>query len=297
MTVDVIIPTIGRPSLARAVQSVVEQSVDCRVIVVLDRPDQISVVREMLDAYPHKLITTGGRSKAANARNLGLDAATAPVVAFLDDDDWWEPGRVERLATRYDSISGDFLIASPFLFGLPDGKERVVPTAVPPFSAPIMTRTNQLSDYLVTRSKLRFGSNALQTSSLMMSTALARRVRWDQDLPKHQDWDFILRAARHADAALLWDDGPDCHVLKDSPGSISKSMNWRASLLWLERHQATLSAKARSDFAWVHVLRAALATRSFEGLREFIRLKPALPHTSAMIVGLEGLRSGLRGQR
>lgn len=297
MTIDVIIPTIGRPSLVRAVQSVVEQSVDCRAIVVLDRPDQINEVRGMLVGYPHKLVTTGGKTKAANARNLGLDAATAPVVAFLDDDDWWGPGRAERLATHVESLAGDFLIASPFLFGLPDAEERVVPTSIPPFSAAATIRINQLSDYLVTRSKLRFGTNALQTSSLMMSTALARRVRWDPDLPKHQDWDFILRAARHSDVALLWDDTPDCHVLKDSPGSISKSMNWRASLQWLERHQGTLSSKARSDFAWVHVLRAALATRSFEGTREFIRLKPTLPHGSAMIVGLEGLRSGIRGKR
>lgn len=297
MTIDVIIPTIGRPSLVRAVKSVVDQSVDCRAIVVLDRPDQISAVSAMLNAYPHKLLLTSGRSKAATARNLGLDAATAPVVAFLDDDDWWEPRRAERLAARFASVSGDFLIASPFLFTFPNGKTRVVPTSVPPFSAPAMIRVNQLSDYLVTRSELRFGNNALQTSSLMMSAALARRVRWDHDLPKHQDWDFILRATKDTDVALLWDDGPDCHVLKDSPGSISRSMNWRASLLWLERHEATLGAKARSDFAWVHVLRAALATRSVEGLREFVRLKPALPHASAMIIGLEGLRTGFRSKR
>lgn len=296
MTVDVVIPTIGRPSLVRAVRSVADQSVDCRAIVVLDRPDQIQHVRGMLAPYPHKLIVTEGGSRAANARNLGLEAAAAPVIGFLDDDDWWEPRRVERLAAHWEKFPGDFLMASRFSFGVSDDRVRVVPSSAPPFSAPAVTRITELSDYLVMRSELRFGKNALQTSSLMMSTSLAQRVRWDPSLPKHQDWDFILRAAAHSDVSLLWDNKADCHVLKDSPESISKSMNWRASLMWLNKHQASLSPKGKSDFAWVHILRAALAARSPEGLREFVRLKPLFPHPAAVVVGLEGFRAGIKAK-
>jgi histidinol-phosphate phosphatase family protein len=80
MRFDIVVPTTGRPSLAALLERLVGGSWE-RLIVVDDRragaplrlPDDVELLR------------SGGRGPAA-ARNVGWRAATAPRVAFLDDD-------------------------------------------------------------------------------------------------------------------------------------------------------------------------------------------------------------------
>lgn len=294
MIVDVVIPTIGRPSLLMAVQSVVSQTIDCRPIVVLDRPNKLDEVKELLDGLPYDLIITDGGSRAASARNLGLSKVTAPLVAFLDDDDWWGSTRIEKLLKAVPDSDSKFVVASAFCFVLPGGRTRTVPSHKPQLELAGTQLAELLADYLVTRAQLKFGHNAMQTSSLLMSTHAAREVGWDEHLPKHQDWDLILRLAQDSATQFIWADCDDCYVAKDSTDSISKNMNWQASLYWMDRHRALLGKRAASDFAWVHILRASLATRSVEGILRFIKLRATRPHIAAIVVALEGFTRGVR---
>jgi cellulose synthase/poly-beta-1,6-N-acetylglucosamine synthase-like glycosyltransferase len=78
--VDVVIPTLGRPSLAALLDAL--RDVAGRVIVVDDRP----VARDPL-ALPGRVEVVRGRAAGpAAARNLGWRAAATEWVAFLDDD-------------------------------------------------------------------------------------------------------------------------------------------------------------------------------------------------------------------
>lgn len=294
--VDVIIPSIGRSSLRRAVSCVNTQTVECRVIVVLDRPDRYEATTQMLEGCAYEILMTPGGSKSANARNLGLEKVTAPYVAFLDDDDWWGNARIERMLNSFQQEPEDqVLVASPFTFCLTDGSSTIVPTTPAPF-VPRSQVSVALPSYLVSRYDLRFGRNAMQTSSLLMSSSLAKVLRWDSTLKKHQDWDFIIRASSVDSVRFVWSDFADCYVEKDSPGSISKQMDWIASISWFEIHRARLSRRAQSDFLFVHVLRAALFQRSPSGIISFMRAGPGLPHLPAAVVGFEGFLSGLRGR-
>lgn len=294
--VDVVIPSIGRSSLLRAVASVNAQTIDCRPIVVLDRPDRYDETVQMLEGCSYKILVTSGGSKSANARNMGLENTTAPYVAFLDDDDWWGQSRIENmLGSLADTTDHEVLIASPFTFCLADGSSRTVPAVPPPF-VPRSRVSQALPSYLVSRHDLRFGRNAMQTSSLLLSSSVAKKVRWDPTLKKHQDWDFIIRVSSLTSVRFAWSEGTDCYVEKDSPGSISKQMDWSASLRWFEIHGATLNRKARSDFLFVHVLRAALFQQSLPGLLRFVSAEPGIPHLAAAFVGFEGILSGLKGR-
>ena len=94
--VDVVIPTKDRPELlARAVRSVLAQDYAGRLRVIVVADGVAPRLDEDTDANRSVLVIRNDRSpSAAAARNAGILAATAPLIAFCDDDDTWTPGKL-----------------------------------------------------------------------------------------------------------------------------------------------------------------------------------------------------------
>jgi glycosyltransferase involved in cell wall biosynthesis len=93
---SVVIPTIGRGTLTRAVQSVLEQGVDddgIEVIVVNDSGNALPAS----DWLNHACVTTivTEQRERCVARNAGAAVAKAEYLWFLDDDDWLLPRAIE----------------------------------------------------------------------------------------------------------------------------------------------------------------------------------------------------------
>ena len=100
-SVSVVIPTYNRAELLRAaVQSVLEQTAPVREIVVVDdgSTDHTAEVVGTLAAAGAPLIYLPGahENRRGPARNRGVAATSAPLVAFLDSDDLWLPQRLAR---------------------------------------------------------------------------------------------------------------------------------------------------------------------------------------------------------
>jgi glycosyltransferase involved in cell wall biosynthesis len=93
MFCSTIIPTIGRPSLDRAVQSILNQQfidgADFEVIVVNDSGSELPDA-EWQRSDRVSIIETNWRERSA-ARNAGAAIAKGEYLHFLDDDDWLEP--------------------------------------------------------------------------------------------------------------------------------------------------------------------------------------------------------------
>ncbi|MFC8316400.1 glycosyltransferase family 2 protein [Gordonia sp. NPDC057258] len=288
--VTCVIPTIGRPELRRAVESVLKQrGGPPRVIVVLDRPEEREhVLSVVLADLTVDLMVTPGRVGGGRARNLGTLACSTPYVAYLDDDDWWEPLKLDRqlsLVHRDAQTVDDRVVsATAMSFIRPGQQPRSVP-AVP------YTEGTPIEDYLVTRSTLRYGRNAMQTSTLLVSRKLAIETLWRDDLPKHQDWDFIARLMRADSVSFVWVPAELTNVVQDSRDSVSKKPDWRTSSVWLESHWPNLGRRARSDFILTQVMRSALSARDKDGLRYALQSlrHSGLPHWPAVIVALSGI--------
>lgn len=282
-TVDVIIPTIGRESLRRTVESANRQTVHSNVFVVNDGQNMTESIRNSLGGLDYTLLSTGGAKGGAVARNVGFEAGSSPYVAFLDDDDWWDPhyleSRLQVSAEREDCS----LVIGAFLHELEDSSV-AVPTVSPPVDAP-----RNIIDYMVYRDRLKFGRNAVQSSSLLFKRASLPERPWDELLKKHQDWDLVARLVSVPGIVIGWDPRPLAHVAKDSPGSVSKVSAWQASLDWWRHIGAGLSRRASADFLSVHVLRAALRARSGRGVRLAVSSMRSVPHLSALILGLSGV--------
>jgi len=93
-----IIPTIGRPTLARAVESVLSQRAngfDFEVIVVNDSGKPLSI-SEWRSSEKVQVLETLQKERCL-ARNAGAEAARGRFFHFLDDDDWLLPGALSRL--------------------------------------------------------------------------------------------------------------------------------------------------------------------------------------------------------
>ncbi|MBY4127359.1 glycosyltransferase [Rhodococcus fascians] len=283
-SVTAVIPTVGRDSLRAAVDSVVAQTASTDVIVVVDRPSELPSVQSMLSGVSCRIVATEGKRGGGFARNLGSQLADTEFVAYLDDDDWWVPEKIASqlsLCAQRDP-SRDVLAAARMYFHRARSSS-VIPTH--------SWTSSDVASYLVQRSSLEFGSHAIQTSSLLVSKSLWERIKWDETLKKHQDWDFVSRCARDDQTDFYWSSEPLSHVVQDSMSSVSKRPDWQASRIWLDIHRDFLTKQARGDFVASQILRSALQARSMAGLRLAVReLVGSRPHAAAVIVGLSGLR-------
>ncbi len=92
--VSVVIPTIGRTSLRRAVESALDQTrPPIEVVVVLDRDCEPDVP----DSPAVRVVRTSGGVGPSLAKHAGIQAARGNIIALLDDDDSW---RREKLAKQ-----------------------------------------------------------------------------------------------------------------------------------------------------------------------------------------------------
>ena len=92
MFLSTIIPTIGRPTLSRAVHSVLNQKFDhddFEIIVVNDSGRPLPA--EPWQAPERVQIINTNKRERCVARNTGAAIATGRYLHFLDDDDWLLP--------------------------------------------------------------------------------------------------------------------------------------------------------------------------------------------------------------
>lgn len=100
---SVVIPTCNRDELLkRAVQSVLNQKSVSLEIIVVDDSTRTDIsgnnLEQYLGQYNITYIKTGGNRGGAYCRNLGLSKARNEIIAFLDDDDKWQPDKLYKQA-------------------------------------------------------------------------------------------------------------------------------------------------------------------------------------------------------
>jgi glycosyltransferase involved in cell wall biosynthesis len=99
LLVSTIIPAFNAERfIARALQSALAQNIGAAEIIVVDDAST-DHTRDVVARYAEhgvRLICHPRQSGAAAARNTGIGAATGKFIAFLDADDEWLPGKLER---------------------------------------------------------------------------------------------------------------------------------------------------------------------------------------------------------
>ena len=124
-----IIPTIGRPSLGRAVESVLKQNLPNHYFEVIVVNDSGKALRE--EAWQHsrqvQIIHTNQRNRCV-ARNAGAALARGEYLHFLDDDDWMLPGVFQHFWQLAEKTSAAWLYGA---FRLVDSTGKTVGEVFP----------------------------------------------------------------------------------------------------------------------------------------------------------------------
>lgn len=186
-SVEVVIPTRGnRPEmLAQAIESVRSQHYAGEVgtAVVFDHVETDSDIVAS-GVVPVRVLTNHRSQGLAGTRNAGIETSSAELIAFLDDDDFWLPGKLAAQVSRLTQSGADF------------------------------ATTAMRVDFRGTRSDRLAGSDtvtheqlvASRMAMLHSSTFLARRdalvdigmVDESAPLGQNEDWDLLLRFSRRA---------------------------------------------------------------------------------------------------
>lgn len=98
-----------------ALASVMAEAGPIREIIAIDDGSSDGTaarLRAIARREPRLRLLDSNRRGPGGARNIGLRGATQPIIAFLDGDDLWPPGKIERQLRRLaaadqpDAVSG-----------------------------------------------------------------------------------------------------------------------------------------------------------------------------------------------
>ena len=236
--VSVVIPTYDRAeTLPRAIDSALEQTIDDLEVVVVDdgsTDETPSVLADYAAADARVRTVVHATNRGANvARNTGIEHARGEYVAFLDSDDEWRPGKLERqlaaLEDRSDEWVGVYCDTSYELSGA-DGRLRGAAAAVLSRAddEPMREGGEELIGPILA-DEVQPGAG----STLLVRTDVAREVGgFDEDLDRFQDPEFCLRVLREGKLAYV--DEP--LVVREETGQPSADVVREASEQYLSAY-------------------------------------------------------------
>lgn len=241
--VSVVIPLYNRAGqIGSTVQSVLDQDFQDFEVIVVDDGSSDDPEKAVAAIGDSRVRLIRQKNAGANtARNTGIDAARGAVVALLDSDDRFLPHHLEAALAALGS-AGNRVVYGRVRVDRGSGKEFVKP--------PRAIRAGEdMAEYLMC------DRGFVQTSTVVLPTELARKVRYLEGLPNGQDIDFAIRLA-HAGAHF---------VMLEEPSAI-----------WLDVADANrISSGSRPELRrkWLEDIRPVISRRAYHGYRGWFLAK------------------------
>jgi Glycosyltransferases involved in cell wall biogenesis len=226
------------------VDSALAQSMaDIEVIVVVDGEDEQTV--EVLKAVTDdrvRVVPLAESVGGSEARNIGARKGSGEFVAFLDDDDEWSRNKLAKQLDIARKSQAQFPVVTCRLIARrPEGDEM--------WPARQMRTGESMSEYLLCRdASIRQGEGFIQTSTLLVPRKLLLAVPFATGLPRHQDWDWLIRVSAHTGVSFEWVWEPlVIYHISGTGNSVSAGDSLAASLSWV-RAANLVTPKARAYF-------------------------------------------------
>jgi glycosyltransferase involved in cell wall biosynthesis len=223
LTVSVIIPTYNRARLLeRALRSANPQLLAGDELIVVDDGSTDGTEQVVAATSPRARYIRTSHAGAGGARNRGLDEASGDLVAFLDSDDEWLPGKLALHRALFQARPDVLFSFSDFMVrvgtdtyhgglrrwwvgdALPGWPESMGP------GVPLAGIGGVPEAYAAARLHIAdiYGS-MLEACVVATFTLVSRRreagdaLRFPEDLPLFEDWECYARLSGKGQAAFL----------------------------------------------------------------------------------------------
>jgi len=277
--IAIVVPTYNRADvLPRALRSVLQSGMQQLEVIVVDdaSTDATASVIEALGDGRVRYELLPRKSNGNVARNRGIQLTRSPIVAFLDSDDAFEPGRVERLSRYFsehpdiDGVVDGFTVIA----GGRSGKAKVQPDVV---------AGDRLADLLIKHAV------PLTCSSIAVRRMALDRIQgFDETLPRQQDRDLLLRlSTRHT---MAFGTGNDVMKYRSRDSLSHNPVGYIASLDELVRRHPRFRDKQFNDLLSYLtcrlILKSLLGGKFRAGLSELQALKRSSNLPRSLFAGL-----------
>lgn len=236
--VSVVIPVRnGKDYLQEALDSVLQQSFsDLELLLINDGSTDDDYDRyALLDSRIRVIHLTG--TGVSRARNVGMAQSRGELIAFLDADDVWFPGKLEAQVRYFEAHPDVGVVFGKFIRwpALPDGGFAPASTLTQDVSQLCKVEEDR-SGWLYTR--------LLNGLLVGMNTAVVRRSVYEavggfnESMRQGEDYDFWLKASRIAQmhsldgAVALYRIHPASAMHRLSPHNHLASLLKAASMRW-----------------------------------------------------------------
>ncbi|WP_340266676.1 glycosyltransferase family 2 protein [Sphingobium mellinum] len=255
---SVVIPTYQRrDTVVAAAMSALEQSIAIiEVIVVIDgSTDGTEVALGAIKDPRLKVIVQDNRGAAA-ARNKGIDHARGRYIAFLDCDDRFLPYHLADLLPLLRE-SDDVVAYGQVLADRGKGRNFLKPPRA-------IALGEAMDRYLMC------DRGFIQTSSLALSRALAKRIRYREDVKFGDDTDFAMRLSLAGAHFLMTDRPGTIWADRQADERLSQVRGSVGSLAWLRDLQPHISPRAFSAYMGWHAAKSVWPTSRRRAMRYYL---------------------------
>lgn len=189
--ISVVIPTYNKEkSITRTVESILEQDYTDFEIIIVDDCSSDDTVRIIENTFKKRirLIQSKKNFGANTARNKGVLEARGDYIAFMDSDDVWDKSKLSHCMKYIQETDAD-VIFHGYRRIFPNGKEETLPHY----------------DLNMENNKLRaiLWENCVATPTIFGKSEIFKRIPFDEEMPKFQDWELAIRLIGNCDLRFL----------------------------------------------------------------------------------------------
>lgn len=179
--VSVIIPTYNRANvIKKAIDSVLNQTYENLELIIVDdcSTDNTREIVGDIDDPRIKYVCLSKNSGACAARNKGIDMAKGQYIAFQDSDDEWLPSKLEKQLSVFEEHNPDIVFCK---------LKRIQANGQITFEPP------QIKGGKIEKVTNLFG---IGTQAIIAKRDVFAQLRFDDELPRFQDFELLLRASK-----------------------------------------------------------------------------------------------------
>jgi glycosyltransferase involved in cell wall biosynthesis len=236
---SIVVPTYNREnSLHKLFESIFMQSYQNFELIIVDdgsTDNTGDLIRSFQDARIKYIYQDN--SGGSKARNTGIDAAKGSYIAFLDSDDVFLPNHLANALSVLES-GANICTYTQVIVDRGDGLTFLKPPRA-------LNPKEHISDYLMRE------RGFVQTSTLIVPTNLAKKIRFNEEISFGQDTDFAIRlASAGAEFLMLPEPGA---IWNDewNPNRLSSKRKHEQRMDWLNKIKPMITTRAYwADMGW-----------------------------------------------